>query len=100
MITLKNWLIVRVSRTSGRPSVSRFIWGIVEADPSGFYEIDEVCVTSGLESLDSGIAHTRQHDIFKLSGQGREIIIEPRLLPRIKDMKRDDWSTLIQSQMQ
>lgn len=95
MIELKDWIIVHGTRTAGRPTVSRVLWGIVQGDPSHFHMPGDSCLTTRIKNISNGIAET-EDDIYQLVGPGREIQIPNYLMPRLIHMTKSEWSKTIQ----
>ena len=96
MIKIKDWVIIHGTRSEGRPTVSRILWGIVKSDPSHYYEIGESCVSLSIESVEAGIVKT-EGDIYQLTGEGREIQIPNFLIPDIRHMTKEKWSNFVKN---
>lgn len=91
--TLKEWFLVTFSDAPG--SSNQVLWGIVESDPSGRWDLNDWCCTSQiLEKTDDGVFVTK-NTRYTTVGSGQMITLPVKALIELRvGHSPDDYLTL------
>lgn len=97
MVHIKDWILIRATRSDGTPNVTHMIFGKIESDRNHRHMPGETVLKTGILNVGQGIARAINDEIFKLSGPGRRIEIPNHMIGKAHSMTRCDWNNWIDS---